>query len=85
MNFLDVNVPYFYFNENEVDAMVGQTDWNDKVFDVYQKGSRKWGGSVILWKSGSKSAAHGRRKEGSAANQWAKGDILEMQICKRIN
>lgn len=76
---------YFYFNENEVDAMVGRTDWNAKEFDVYQRGSGNWSGSVILWKSDSQSAAHGRRKEGHAANQWAKGDIIDLQVCKRMN
>ena len=61
--------------------MVGHTNWSNEEFDVSQTGSRKWIGSVIVWRSSSKSAAHGRRSEGSAASQWATGDTIEMQMC----
>ena len=78
---------YFYINEQEVEDMVGYADWSGKEFDVIQTGSRNWSGSVIIWKSGSHSAAHGRRIEESATKQWAAGDIIRMQICesKHIN
>ena len=66
--------------------MAGYADWGGKEFDVIQAGSRTWSGSVIIWKSGSHSAAHGRRIEESAAKQWAAGDTIKLQICqsKRI-
>ena len=63
--------------------MVGSTDWSGQQFDVVQKGSRTWSGRIIVWKKNSKPAAHGRRLEGSAANQWATGDTIDMKICKR--
>ena len=73
---------YFYINEKEVEEMVGYADWGGKEFDVIQTGSRKWSGSVIIWKKGSHSAAHGRRIEGSTAKQWAAGDTIKLQICQ---
>ena len=67
--------------------MAGYADWGGNEFDVIQTGSRKWSGSVVIWKSGSNSAAHGRRVEESAAKQWAAGDTFKLQICqsKRIS
>ena len=71
---------YFYFDESNFAAMVGYNDWNGKTFNVIQKGSLTWSGSVIVWKGTSDSAAHGRRNQGSSTNQWVTGDIIE--ICK---
>ena len=71
---------YFYFDESDFEAMVGYNDWSSKKFDVNQKGSLTWSGSVIVWKADSDNAAHGRRDQGALNNQWVTGDILE--ICK---
>ncbi len=77
---------YFYFDESEMDAMVGNRDWNGKTFKISQKGSRSWSGRVVAWRKdiGSSGcgdcAAHGRRNPGVGNNQWVTGDTLE--ICK---
>ena len=66
-----------------MEDMVGFHDWGGQQFDVVQTGSRIWSGRIIVWKKSIHSAAHGRRSEGSAPRQWATGDTIEMQICKR--
>ena len=71
---------YFFFDESSFAAMVGYNDWDGKTFNVIQKGSLTWSGSVIVWKADSDNAAHGRRDQGALNNQWVTGDILE--ICK---
>ena len=53
---------YFYFNEEDINKMVGNGDWNGEKFDVVQKRwswtidnrweRRKiWSGQVVLWKA----------------------------------
>ena len=74
---------YFYFDESNFAAMVGFNDWDGKTFNIIQKGSLTWSGSVIVWKGTTDSAAHGRRNQGSSTNQWVTGDTIE--ICKPSN
>ena len=79
------NGKYFYFDEKTFDYMVGHTDWNVKTFDIIQRGSRTWSGSVKVWRSSSDSDANGRRNpyEDAAENQWSPEDTLVMQNCGR--
>ena len=74
---------YFFFDDNQFSSMVGSTNWNAKDFDILQKGSRTWKGTIRVWngKNGGLSA-HGRRQKGQADNQWSTGDTIEMKVCK---
>ena len=76
---------YFYFDESDFDAYVGDSDWDRKTFQIVQKGSRKWTGSIFVWKATSDHGAHGRRypMSESGSNQWVTGDTVE--ICKSGN
>ena len=73
---------YFYFNETKFDEIVGRTNWSAESFEVVQSGSQEWNGTVVVWKGDSHSAAHGRRTDGSAANQWQTGDIIVLLLRK---
>ena len=62
--------------------MAGEEDWDNKRFDVIQRGSQNWTGKVIVWNSKWwNSGPHGRRNSGSAPGQWAPGDTLELHSC----
>ena len=74
---------YFHFNEKAMDYMVGNTDWEYKVFNIIQSGSRTWSGSVKVWRSTSDTDANGRRNFHGAENQWSPGDTIVMHNCRR--
>ena len=57
-------------------------DWDNKKFEVVQRGSKDWTGTVIVWNSKFwNSGAHGRRDNGSGEGQWAPGDTIELKNC----
>ena len=70
--------------------MVGETGWNNKNYEVIQRGSKNWTGTVKVWKSSGRSgSASGRRESGSGANgyenakagDWAQGDTIQLKAC----
>ena len=77
------NGQYFHFDEKTFDYMVGHTDWNRKTFDIIQRGSRIWSGSVKVWRATSDYDAHGRRNQDDAENRWSPEDTLVMKNCGR--
>ena len=75
---------YFFFDDYQFSSMVGSANWHGKNFDVLQKGSKTWKGSIRVWKGENGGiSAHGRRVNGDADNQWSTGDKIEMKTCKR--
>ena len=76
---------YFFFDENDFTKMVGEKDWNVKKYEVIQRGSRSWTGTIKVW-AGS-NGAHGRRDTGekgnknAAAGEWAEGDTIQLKAC----
>ena len=74
---------YFYFNEEEFSKMVGFSNWNGKMFDVVQKGSRFWTGRIMVWKGQFwNSASYGRRVYWPMPGQFAPGDTITLKSCK---
>ena len=62
--------------------MIGVTNWNDKKYEVIQRGSNSWKGRVIVWDgSTGKYGLAGRRDAGQAAGQWAQGDTIQLKAC----
>ena len=76
---------FFYFSGSDFDEMVGNDeDWDTKKFDVIQRGSKDWTGTVIVWTSKSlNGGAHGRRYPHGDAGQWAPGDTIELKSCSQ--
>ena len=76
---------FFYFSGTDFDEMLGnEEDWDNKKFDVIQRGSQEWTGTVIVWNSKFwNSGAHGRRDQDSDAGQWAPGDTIELKSCSQ--
>ena len=75
---------YFYFSEDDFEEMVGKDeDWGNKKFEVIQRGSQNWTGTVIVWNSKLWSGAHGRRDKDSNPGQWAPGDTIELKSCSQ--
>ena len=74
---------YFFFDDNQFSSMVGSTNWHAKNFDILQKGSQTWKGTIRVWK-GEKGGilAHGRRVKGEADNQSSTGDKIEIKLRK---
>ena len=66
--------------------MIGVTNWNDKKYEVIQRGSNSWKGRVIVWDGSTGQYAgsgrySGRRDAGAAAGNWASGDTLQLKAC----
>ena len=57
--------------------MVGGTDWNQKKYEVIQRGSKSWTGTIIVWKD----IGNGRRESGAVAGDWAQGDRIQLKAC----
>ena len=76
---------YFYFPEANFEEMVGKDeDLDNKKFEVIQRGSQHWIGTVIVYNGKSwNSGAHGRRVKDSKAGQWAPGDTIELKSCSQ--
>ena len=74
---------YFYFDKQELSKVIGNDDWNGKSFDIVQKGSQNWTGTIIVWKKSDRpSESFGRRRLGSDSTQWAEGDKFKLKGCK---
>ena len=67
--------------------MVGEKEWNNKNYEVIQRGSRSWTGTIKVWGSSNQNGAHGRRDTGkagidnTAAGEWAQGDTIQLKTC----
>ena len=78
---------YFFFDENDFTKMVGEKDWNVKKYEVIQRGSRSWTGTIKVWAGNNQNGAHGRRDTGkkgnknAAAGEWAQGDTIQLKAC----
>ena len=76
------NGKYFIFDKNDFTKMVGETDWNNKTYEVIQRGSTSWTGTIRVW-DGSTGiyGLAGRRDAGPAAGHWARGDTIQLKAC----
>ena len=73
---------YFYFDENDITKMVGETDWNGKTFEVIQRGSKSWIGNITVWDSSHNYGANGRRDWAIAKiGDWVDGDTIQLKSC----
>ena len=85
---------YFYFNEEDMNELVGNSNWDGKTFDVIQ--SRRiegtiWTGRVIVWKADRstcftqacflKKHARGRKESGATNGNWRPKDKIELKSC----
>ena len=77
------NGKYFFFNKNDFTTMIGETNWNNKKYEVIQRGSNSWKGRVIVWdgSTGTDKIVAGRRDSGAAAGNWAVGDTIQLEAC----
>ena len=64
-----------------MNRMIGNKNWNNKTFEITQQGSHNWTGEVVVWRTDTYGAAHGRRVSGSASAQWATGDKIKLRVC----
>ena len=78
----------FYFNIPNMNLMIGNSDWNNKKYDVVQHGSSQiWKGKVLLREAdAAHSQAYGTRIGGNGKwltqkGQWEPGDIIYLQDC----
>ena len=62
--------------------MVGEKDWNNKTYEVIQRGSKSWTGTIRVW-DGSTGlyGLAGRRDTGFAPGNWAPGDTIQLKAC----
>ena len=78
---------YFFFDENDFTKMVGGKEWNGKNYEVIQRGSRSWTGTIKVWGRRNQNGANGRRDSGksgienAAAGEWAQGDTIQLKAC----
>ena len=67
--------------------MVSERDWNAKTYEVIQRGSNSWTGTIKVWNSSSEYGVNGRRVIGetgiknTAAGEWAQGDTIQLKSC----
>ena len=61
--------------------MVSERDWNAKTYEVIQRGSMSWTGTIRVWNSSNEYGANGRRNAGAAAGNWAQGDTIQLKAC----
>lgn len=75
----------FYFDAADMNFMVGDSDWNNKKYDVVHHGSSQiWEGKVLLREAdGIHAQAYGTRTGGYAIKkgQWEPGDIIHLKSC----
>ena len=67
--------------------MVGESDWKDNTFEVIQRGSKSWTGTIKVWNSSNQNGFHGRRDTGekgiknAETGEWAQGDTIQLKPC----
>ena len=78
----------FYFNIPNMNLTIGNSDWNNKKYDVVQHGSSQiWNGKILLREADAvHSQAYGTRIGGNGKwltqkGQWEPGDIIYLQDC----
>ena len=85
---------YFIFHEEDMNEMVGNSNWDGKTFDVIQSRrieGRIWTGRVIVWKADRstcftqacflKKHARGRKESGATNGNWRPKDKIELKSC----
>ena len=74
---------YFFFDENDFTKMVGEKEWNNKRYEVIQRGSRSWTGTIktATDKSSNQNGAYGWRDPAPAEGKWAQGDTIQLKSC----
>ena len=84
---------YFFFEEEEMNNLINDSNWVDKIVTInqYRNNVLVYSGLVRIWDnsdvnsnsptspSGGPTKAHGRRDTDSAASQWQVGDIITTQ------
>ena len=74
------NGKYLFFDANDFTKMVSETDWHDKTYEIIQRGSKSWTGTIKVW-NGKKHGVHGWRASGESAGDWAQGDMIQLKSC----
>jgi hypothetical protein len=81
---------YFFFEEEEMNNLINDSNWVDKTITInqYRNNVLVYSGDIRIWDnssvnsnyptslSGGPTKGHGRRNTGSAASQWEVGDII---------
>jgi hypothetical protein len=81
---------YFFFEEEEMNNLINDSNWVDKIVTInqYRNNVLVYSGDIRIWDnssvnsnfptspSGGPTKGHGRRNTGSAASQWEVGDII---------
>ena len=81
------NGKYFFLDEKDFNNMVGKKDWKDNTFEVIQRGSKSWTGTIKVWNSSNQYGFHGRRDTGETGiknaetGEWAQGDTIQLKAC----
>ena len=84
---------YFFFEEEEMNNLINDSNWVDKTVTInqYRNNMLVYSGDIRIWDnsnvnsnsptslSGGPTKGHGRRNTGSAASQWQVGDIITTQ------
>jgi hypothetical protein len=84
---------YFFFEEEEMNNLINDSNWVDKIVTInqYRNNVLVYSGDIRIWDnsnvnsnsptslSGGPTKGHGRRNTGSAASQWEVGDIITTQ------
>ena len=70
---------HFFFEASDFTKMVGETDWNEKRYEVIQAGSKSWTGTIIV-KDGTW-GAHGMKDSSAVEGDWAQGDRIQLKSC----
>ena len=72
---------HFFFDANDFTKMVGGTDWNAKKYEVTQRGSKSWTGTIIVWDGSGNNGAHGKRDPLGVEGDWIQGDRIQFKSC----
>ena len=76
------NGKYFIFDATDFTKMVGETEWDDKTYEVIKRGSNSWTGMIRVWDgSTGQYGIAGRRDANPAAGHWAQGDTIQLKAC----
>ena len=71
---------HFFFDANDFSKMVGGEDWNTKKYEVIQRGSKSWTGTILVY-GDENHGPHGKRDSGANEGDWTQGDKIQLKAC----
>ena len=72
---------YFYFEASDFTKMVDGTDWHEKNYEIIQRGSKSWTGTIKVFDDRENYGVFGRRDPGAAYEDWVQGDQMQLKAC----